>query len=84
MMLKLGIATMKALGRKKGGRCISSLRNVLHEPVNGVVRVRGMVHFARVKRSPQRAGHHVLPVRTVLATYVMKDVNVAATKTSSP
>src|SRR5689334_5091911 len=55
-----------------------SLGNVLHQPVNRVVRVGGMVHVGRVLRPVQRTIHHVVAFGTVLAANVLDHANVSA------
>ncbi len=54
------------------------LRNVFHQPIDGVVGVSGVVHLRRVLRTLQRAVHHVVAFGAVLAANVLDHANVAA------
>ena len=54
------------------------LRHVLHEPVDGVVGVGGMVDRGRVQRAAQGAVHDVVALGAVLAADVLDDADVAA------
>ena len=53
-------------------------RDVLHEPVDRVVRVRRVVHRRRVLRPVHGAVHHVVALGAVLAAHVLHDADVAA------
>ncbi len=53
------------------------LGDVLHQPVDGVVRVGGVVHRRRVQRPVHRPVHHVVALGTVLAAHVLHHADVA-------
>ena len=48
------------------------LRNVLHQPVDGVVGVGRLVHRRRILRPVQRPVHHVVALRAVLAANILR------------
>jgi len=54
-----------------------ALGHVLHEPVDRVPRVGRVVHTGGVQRPAQRAVHHVVAFRPVLAADVLHDPDVA-------
>ncbi len=54
------------------------LRDVLHQPVDGVAGVGGVIDRRRVLRPAQRAVHHVVALGAVLAAHVLDDADVAA------
>ncbi len=54
------------------------LGQVLHQPVDGVVGVGGVVDLAGVERAAQRARHHVLAFGAVLAAHVLEHADIAA------
>ena len=54
-----------------------ALGHVLHEPVDRVVRVGRMIDGARVQRSLERPGHHVVAFRPILAAHVLEHADVA-------
>ena len=54
------------------------LGNILHQPVDGVVGVGGMIDRRRILRAVQRAVHHVVALRAVLAAHVLHHADVAA------
>ena len=54
------------------------LRHVLHQPVDGVVGVGGVVDGSRVERAVQRPVHHVVALGAVLAAHVLHHADVAA------
>ena len=54
------------------------LRDVLDQPVDGVVGVGGVIDRRRVLRAAQRPVHHVVALRAVLAAHVLHDADVAA------
>jgi hypothetical protein len=53
------------------------LREVLHEPVDRVVRVGGVVDLRRVQRPAEGAVHDVVALGAVLAPHVLDDADVA-------
>ncbi len=53
------------------------LGHVLHQPVDRVVGVGRVIDAARVERPAQRAGHHVVALRSVLAAHVLEHADVA-------
>ena len=53
------------------------LGHVLHEPVDRVVRIGRVIHFARVQRPPERTRHDVLAFGSVLAAHVLEHADVA-------
>jgi hypothetical protein len=53
------------------------LRDVLHQPVDGVPGVGRVVDGGRIQRPAQRAVHHVFALRAVLAADVLEDPDVA-------
>ena len=53
------------------------LGHVLHQPVDRVVGIRGVVDLAVVQRTAQRPGHHVVALRAVLSAHVLVDADVA-------
>ncbi len=53
------------------------LGHVLHEPVDRVVGVGGVVDGRRVERPVQRPVHHVVALGSVLAAHVLHDADVA-------
>ena len=55
-----------------------ALRKILHQPVDGVVRVGRMVHGSGVQRAMQRAVHHVVALRVVLSANVLDHADVTA------
>src|ERR1700722_8194952 len=55
-----------------------AFRDVLHQPVDGVVSVGCMVDRGRVPRPAQRTIHDVVALRSVLAAYILDHPNVAA------
>ena len=55
-----------------------ALGRVLHQPVDGVPGIGGMIDRGRVLRSVQRAIHHVVALGAVLAADVLDDADVAA------
>ena len=52
-------------------------RYVLHQPIDGVVRVGNVVHLRRVQRPAHGPHHHVLAFRAVLAAHVLVDTDIA-------
>ena len=54
------------------------LRDVLHQPVDRVVGVGGVIDRRRIQRPVQRAVHHVVPLGAVFAAHVLHDADVAA------
>ncbi len=52
--------------------------DILHQPVDGVPGIGGMVDLAGIERPTQRARHHVIAFGTVLAAHVLKHTDVAA------
>jgi hypothetical protein len=55
-----------------------ALRDVLHQPVDGVPGIGRVVDRRRIQRAAQRAIHHVIALRVVLAAHVLDDADVAA------
>ena len=55
-----------------------AFRDVLHEPVNRVVRVGGVIDGRRILRTAQRSVHHVIALGSVLPAHVLDDADVAA------
>ena len=55
-----------------------AFRDVLHQPVDGVVGVGGVIDRRRVLRPVQRAVHHVVALGAVLAAHVLHHADVAA------
>ena len=53
------------------------LRHVLRQPIDGVPGVGRMIDGGRIQRPAQRAVHHVVALRAVLAADVLKDPDVA-------
>ena len=54
-----------------------ALGDVLHQPVDGVVRVGRVVDGRRVQRPPERPVHDVVALRAVLAAHVLDGPDVA-------
>ena len=54
------------------------LRDVLHQPVDGVVGVGGMIHGRRILRPVQGAVHDVVAFGAVLAADILNHADVAA------
>ena len=54
------------------------LRDVLDQPVDGVVSVGGMVNRRGIARPAERAVHDVIALGAILAAHVLHDANVAA------
>ena len=54
------------------------LGNILHQPVDGVVGIGGVVDGRRVLRAVQRAVHDVVALGAVLAAHVLHHADVAA------
>ena len=52
--------------------------NVLHQPVDGVVGVGGVIDRRRIQRPVQRPVHHVVALGAVLAAHVLHHADVAA------
>ena len=55
-----------------------AFRNILHQPVDGVVSVRGVIDGGRVLRPVQRPVHDVVALRAVLAAHVLDHADVTA------
>ncbi len=55
-----------------------ALRYVLHQPVDGVPGIGGVVHLGVVQRPAQRPGHHVIAFGAVLAADVLEHADVTA------
>ena len=55
-----------------------ALRDVLHQPVDRVVGVGGVIDRRRVLRAAQRPVHHVVALGAVLAANVLDHANVSA------
>ena len=55
-----------------------ALRNIFHQPVDGVVSVGGVIDGRGIQRTVQRAVHHVIAFGAVLAAHVLHDADVAA------
>ena len=53
------------------------LRDVLHQPVDGVVGVGRVVDHGRILRPVEGPVHHVVALRAVLAAHVLHDADVA-------
>ena len=54
------------------------LGNVLHQPIDRVVGVSGVIDVGRILRSMQGTVHHVITFRAVLPADVLYDANVSA------
>jgi hypothetical protein len=54
------------------------LRDVFHQPIDGVVGVRRVVHGRGVLRPVQGTVHHVVALGAVLAAHVLHHADVAA------
>ncbi len=54
------------------------LGNVLHEPVDGVVRIGGLIDVGRIERPDERSVHDVIALRSILAANVLHDADVPA------
>ena len=50
-----------------------AFRNILHQPVDGVVSVRSVIHRRGILRPVQRPVHDVVALRAVLAAHVLDD-----------
>ena len=54
------------------------LRNILHQPIDGVVGIGGVIDWSGVLRAMERAVHHVIAFRLVFAAYVLHHADVPA------
>ncbi len=57
-----------------------ALRNIFHQPFDGVVGVGGMIDRCGIQRAAQRARHHIVALGAVLAADVLDNADVAAFK----
>ncbi len=66
------------VGRADHADLAIGFADVLHQPIDGVPGIGGMVDFAGIERPAQRTRHHVIAFGTVFAAHVLKHADVAA------
>ncbi len=66
------------VGNPENTHLAVGLRDVLDQPIDGVVGVGGVIDVARVERPAQRPCHHISAFRAVLAAHILHHANVAA------
>ena len=66
------------IGNAQDADLAVALRHVLHQPVDGVIGVGGVIDRRGVERAVQRPGHHVIAFGTMFATHILDDPDVAA------
>jgi len=64
------------VGNAENADAAIAFRNVLHQPINGVKSVGGMIDRGRILRAVQRAGHDVIPFRAMFATDILHDADI--------
>src|SRR5205823_2380868 len=55
-----------------------AFRNILHQPIDGVISIGGMVHRGWVQGAVQGASHHIVALGAVLAAHVLDRPNVSS------
>ena len=78
MRIDQGFEREEAVVRDAGDPDLAVVaRKVLHQPVDGVPGIGGVVDLARVERTARRQGHHVVALGPMDAAHVLIDARVA-------
>ena len=66
------------VGNAEDANSSVALRNILDQPVDGVVCIGRVIDGRGIQRTVQRASHHVIAFGAVFAAHVLHDADIAA------